>query len=632
MKKVGWLFILFGLLHVVTLLAQGASEVTNLQYTPDEHGVAFTVELIVEGYREQELDVYMWFYDPVQGDYVYNPSAHESFRTSGDALRVIEDIRPCCDTTYYADEDGRLDFYIPYSQFPAETEQFYPVVVVYQGSEELFRRSFPDDVLTVELPPVVFHSMDTEITDDSIIYSLDMSVHNRRQQDLEIYIWFYSDDLEDYVRNPSALGEYRTTDNLVVVWDTIRPCCVAVNYTDSRNLDFELPFRQLPDGAYDFYPFVEVYEGDELIGRQTFEDAVLTHNDTEIPVPEVGAAIHDISYQFEEAGLRMFVDFAVNGYAGQNVDVYAWFRSAQTDEVLINPLEDETYSNTDNQLRTATRTQACCEQTVYNNMELYIPYNQFPSTDYRYRYYPQIQIVVNDVDVLTTRYFTNQQIEVLGDEAPVGYIVQMTFPSLYVQEVFAGVSLGYRWDDVLIVYGMHEIDRHGTVVPGDQSYWTESVFPRNQYSPNGDAVYLDVLATSNLVVDLELWSLANIDATQDYIDGLKDARRVAQRGAQRLIPRLFRSAATGALRYVNGFLLIQDIASLFRQDTEISSDSLTFTPNQLFAMWQDEQNNPRAIPANSIRRQDFEFRGESALYEGDLIFRMYGYAGQRAVE
>ena len=631
MKKLAWLLVALMLLNAVVLQAQGESEVTSLSYSTDEHGVAFTVELIVDGYREQDLDVYMWFYDPIQDGYVYNPSAHESFRTNGDALRVIEDIRPCCDTTYYADEDGSLDFYMPYSQFPAETEQFYPVVAVYQGADELFRRSFADDVLPVENPPVLLHGMTTEITDDSIIYSLDMSVHNRRQADLDIYIWLYSDDLADYVRNPAALGNYRTTDNSLIMTRSIHPCCVAVNYTGSQSLEFEMPFRQLPDGVYDFYPFVEVYEGDELIGRRTFEDVVLSHTDSEFFAPDIGAAIQGISYQFEEAGLRMFVDFEVNGYAGQNVDVYAWFRAASSDEVLINPLEDETYSNADNQLRTAIRTEACCEQTVYTNAELYIPYNQFPSPDYRYRYYPQIQIVVNDDEVLTTRHFTNQQIEVLGDENPVGYIVQMNFPRLYVHEVYAGVSLGYRWDDVLVVYGMHEIDRHGTLVPGDQSYWTESVFPRNRYSPNGDAVYLDVLATSNLVVDLELWSLANIDATQDYIDGLKDARRAAQRGAQRLIPRLLRSAATGALRYVNGFLLIQDIASLFRQDTEISSDSLTFTPAQLYAMWQDEQNSP-AILANSIRRQDFEFRGIEALYQGELMFRFYGYAGHRAVE
>ena len=98
MKKHGWILLMLSvLLSIIMVQAQGESEVSDLRYEKDENGIAFTLDVLVEGFAEQELFVYVWFYDGDNAQYVANPSADEAYRTTNDSLTLWEDITPCCD-------------------------------------------------------------------------------------------------------------------------------------------------------------------------------------------------------------------------------------------------------------------------------------------------------------------------------------------------------------------------------------------------------------------------------------------------------------------------------------------------------------------------------------------------------
>ena len=503
--------------------------------------------------------------------------------------------------------DHSLEFYIPFDQFPSETEQFYPIVIVYQDSEIVLQRNFTDTVITVEQPPVVIHGISTEIGEESIIYNIELLINNYEDQSVPVFIWLYNETTDEYVKNPAALPDYRTETDSVLVWDSIRPWDTTVNYVDDQSVRLEMPFRQLPDGDYDFYPIVVVYAGDIIIGQRAFPDAVISTSDSVIEIPEVGSRIRRVDYQFEEAGLRLLLDFGVNGFEGQEIEIASWFRDSDTNELLANALQDESYSNADSQLVATTTFRACCEETNFNDFELYIPYNQFPAGTYHY--YPQIQIVHEDT-VLAVQDFADQPIEVLGNADPTGYIVELNV---------AEFSLNEDAGEVLLTYGIHEIDQDEVVIPGDQRYWLENIQAGETYTQGFEPVYLGVLATSDLAVDLELLSVVDAEGTQAYIESLVEANATSRRGFQLLLPRAVRTATEDAGSYVNGFVLLDEIASFFNEDAILQTESLTLSPDELLTIYQGEDGEFTSIV-------------DVAGHMVTLTFRLEGYARHQAVE
>jgi hypothetical protein len=187
------------------------------------------------------------------------------------------------------------------------------------------------------------------------------------------------------------------------------------------------------------------------------------------------------------------------------------------------------------------------------------------------------------------------------------------------------------WDDLLLVYSLYETDRQGTDIPGDQRYWTAYVRSGRIYFGDFETILLDVLADSELNLRMEFVEVANMEATQDAIEAMQDASKVARMGAQRIVPRLARLAAKSALRYVNGMLLFYDVIAFFdRNDRVIDTYEQSYSPEELLDLYR---------VTGAVGEQEWFTttvtsggEGSSHTYELTVRFGLYGYPTQQLHE
>ena len=195
---------------------------------------------------------------------------------------------------------------------------------------------------------------------------------------------------------------------------------------------------------------------------------------------------------------------------------------------------------------------------------------------------------VNSNDILEQRYFREKEIRVLGDERPAGYIVNYHIEEVFVEFATRGMTMnGRTWDNLLLSYTIYEIDSNGASIPGEQHFFIDPVgsgriIDSSEFVP----LLVDVLADSYLIEHMEFVDVANIEAAKEARDALEDAGELAKRGLRRLTLRVARVAAKAALRYVNGMLLIYDIAAFFETDRLFATVDRSYSPDDLYQIWQ----------------------------------------------
>jgi hypothetical protein len=601
----------------------------DLQVVEEDDGIRFWVDVSITNYANQELNLYLWLVDVASNEYLRNSDAHENYTNSSDTLYLEYNIKPCCESVTYG--IGDIHMFIPYDQLPAGDYTFYPQITVYdENIEYIDERSFWDLEIS-NRPPATgsasFHRVEHQYVAEGMWFTVDMTVRDRAGQDLMVYLWFVDEATGEFIRNPIASEDHRNSSNSLLTSVEIQPTSNNETYNDT-DVALYIPYHEFPRGSYNYSLFVGLYDAElNEITQDQFNDPIINSGDH--PFPESNILVRDISYTFEDAGVRYYVDMDVNGFAGQELDVYAFFRT-YSEEYIQSALQMDNYYQTDLGSIIAFNTiTPCCEgvqsYTGDSKIELYVPYNVFPHGTYSY--FPVIGVsYAGEQDQIKTRFFRDKTIEVLGDEQPAGYIVNYKIEQLdgVRPSNFGGMAnSGPEWDDLLLTYSLYEIDRNGTTIPGEQNYWTGYIWRNSTHTEGFETILLDIPADSYLMVRSEFMEVVDMDATEDAVDALRDVGKAARKGA-RFLPRVFRVAAKSAGRYVNGMLLWYDIIAFFEKDRLLGVYERSISPDELYQMYL--QTGARGETWLVDHATAGGEQGDYYQYDMTLEYWLYGYA------
>lgn len=607
--------------------------INDLQYVNEDNGIRFWLDMSVTDYANHDLLIVLWFIDGATGEYITNPSAYEDYINSNGLLRLTYDLQPCCQSVTYG--IGDIQIFLPYDQLPAGDSTFYPQVSVYDDNIELIeKREFTTLLLpntAIDNTGATIHYIEHQFADEGMWFLVDMTVNNRINEDLSLYVWFRDEITGEFIQNPSASDDHRNNGNSVFTTIDLKPESNTQNYIGT-DASLYIPYHEFPRNLTNYMPFVTLYDAElNEIAQQGFADVVIQPSD--YPAPASGLIIRDVTPVFEETGVRLSVDMDAIGYANRDLKVYAYFRD-YGEEYIHSALPDEGYYTTDKGLiYTETLISPSIASQAFtgdNQVELYVPYNVFPVGTYPY--FPVIGIsYVGDEDSLKNRFFRDKTIDVLGDEPPVGYFVNYRIDELYAPFTANGGGMansGPEWDDLLLIYSLYEIDKTGQMIPGEQQFWTKYVWPRTRHNEDFETILLDIPASSNLVVRMEFTEVVDLESTEEAVDNLRQAGKLAKRGT-RFLPRLFRIAAKSAIRYGNNMMLFYDIIAFFDEDRVLDVYERVIPSDELYTLYQSTGAVGREWFTDTVTSDSDNSRHS---YELTLKYWLYGYAGHRMRE
>ena len=602
----------------------------DLHFVREADGIRFTVDVSVSGYGHRALGLYLWFVDAATSDYIKNPDATPDYVDSSGDLFLSYDLKPCCDSF----DSGQIQMFIPYEEFPDSEYSFYPQLAIYDENLTLLdEQSYADTTIAYsssQTNTASIHSLDYQYADEGVRFLVDLTVHNRVNQDLTVNLWLIDNATGDYVQNPLADVAYRDTADDLVTSADLQPISANQQYTGT-DLVLYIPYDEFPRGDYNYSPFVTVNDASlKEIARHQFTDKSISSADH--PFPASGILIRDVEPQFDQAGVHFLVDFDAKGYSGQKLKLSTFFND-YSDQYIKSALPlPNYYVDSTGSIATDEVVTPCCDAiqsfTGDNRVDLYVPYNVFPVGTYSY--YPSIGVSLDGAtENLEWRVFKDRQIQVLGDQPPAGYIVNFKIDSLYGAHplnAFRMANTGRDWDNLLLTYGLNEVDASGETIPGGPHYWAHEVPWGPTYTDGFDTILLDVLASSNLVVRMDFVDVANMDATKKMIDQLRQGGDAAEAGAE-FLPRLFRVAAGAAGRYVNGWLWIYEIQDLLRKDIPFANYEHTISAARMFALY---QQTGAIGDRNQWFTEDVKVGGINDEYQYDLTlsYWLYGYDKQ----
>lgn len=235
------------------------------------------------------------------------------------------------------------------------------------------------------------------------------------------------------------------------------------------------------------------------------------------PSPTVAAdssSIDKLTVTFKRYSVSFLVDLTVHGQAGQDIFVGVWFRYSANDELIGADGWNDDYESANGSLVTSTTVNAIYETSVWsladgNPIELEIPYNLFPTVDYNYLYYPQVEVRnLATSETLASVAFQDTVLRVKGEGEPNSYRVWMNIHNLYIadgtEDCCPPVSSGS--DEFYTVYTLSHYETDGLTTTatngwGPYDVWAGEVYEENYFDP----VIIDIPATGNgvfLTIDL----------------------------------------------------------------------------------------------------------------------------------
>ena len=179
---------------------------------------------------------------------------------------------------------------------------------------------------------------------------------------------------------------------------------------------------------------------------------------------EPSATIDGFSMNFGGAGVSFFIDLTIKDMVDQEAKVLVWFRYAANNEYVTNAGWDEDFTTPSGYLAVSTAIDPIYETSVWaldggNAIELVVPYNQFPSADYDYYYYPQIAIYNPATEeFLANVAYEDRIVTVKGSEAPNSFRVWFQVTDLHQidgAEDCCVTSSGS--DEVYVLYAMSHL-------------------------------------------------------------------------------------------------------------------------------------------------------------------------------
>lgn len=459
-----------------------------------------------------------------------------------------------------------------------------------------------------------------EYETSGIRHSFDMVLEGRVDEDLSIVVWFKDAETGDYITNPYAPAKYRNSNNVIHLLQDFHKQSFVENYSPD-DFSFLMPYEVFPGSRMNYTLEVSIHDAElNTIYVEYLTDTVIAVDG--LSVPESGVLIRDLGVTFDDTGINLNIDLTADNLPVDDYSIYVFFLDYNA-EFIQNAIPIEDYYQLPNgAIASVAELDLCCGSRVnLNDIELFVPFNAFPNGSYYY--YPVIAVYLDgNEEAIEFREFEDMTIEVMGNERPVGYIVNFELDSLYIHQTFNAYIIGTPYHDQLMIsYSLSQLDAGNNILSGDQGIWVDAVANGPQQGDQ-QRLLVDVQANNRLAMRYDFVDVVDLDGYRNARDALKQGRRVASQAAKSLTPRLFRAAARGALRYTNGFLLLYDIFSLFEEDQHIDSYERIFTPDELYALYQASGPNEWETVSFSVGGPGYE-NGHN--YEVDSVFSLHGY-------
>lgn len=304
------------------------------------------------------------------------------------------------------------------------------------------------------------------------------------------------------------------------------------------------------------------------------------------------ATIDRVRYEFEQTGIRFYVDVTVDGERDQDVLVGVWFLYDDSEEYAYNAGPDDEYESQSGSLVTSTLVRPCCDNTVYrredgSSIDLFIPYNAFPSATYDWAYVPMVAVQSKGSgDFLATEALWDEPITVVGSGDPLGHVVWLSVRSMQVVEMQES-GLFDSPDEIMLLYTLNEVTPDGYLRAYDMHAWgvydmTEGETYDADYFP---WLQIDAWSGSSVWASLVLTEVDNYEAAQEYI-GLVNATV----GGVGLVTFPFAlnpavAAGIGIAAFISGVADITiNVIALLDTDDVFGDMAQEFTPDRVRAL------------------------------------------------
>lgn len=183
----------------------------------------------------------------------------------------------------------------------------------------------------------------------------------------------------------------------------------------------------------------------------------------QLPAPSAHAQapaieLNAFAVRFDTNGVTYVVDASFDNLVEVDLEVVVWAWNESAEVYLYNETGDEEYTTEESGLMyTRVNIEPTYTPDYREEIELYLPYDQFPYLDYDYAYEPVVIIDNARTDErLFVQRMSNHEVRVYGTEGAYGYRAFMSVRGITVHDpVEDGVFQGAP-DDILFLYQLSE--------------------------------------------------------------------------------------------------------------------------------------------------------------------------------
>lgn len=164
--------------------------------------------------------------------------------------------------------------------------------------------------------------------------------------------------------------------------------------------------------------------------------------------------INDFKVRFGADGVTYFIDASFDNLVEVDLQVVVWAWNESGESYLYNESGDDAYTSDSGLLYGLTEIEPTYTPDYREEIEIFVPYDQFPVVDYDYLYDPVLIIdtVIGRERLLVDR-MSNHTVRVHGSEAYYGY---RAFFSVREITVHDAVEDGLFVDEILFIYQLSE--------------------------------------------------------------------------------------------------------------------------------------------------------------------------------
>jgi hypothetical protein len=315
---------------------------------------------------------------------------------------------------------------------------------------------------------------------------------------------------------------------------------------------------------------------------------------------EPSVDISNFAVRFDTNGVTYAFDASFDNLVEVELQVVVWAWNDSGETYLYNETGDDEYTTDETGLLYGLiEVEPTFTPDYQEEIEVFIPYDQFPFVDYDYTYDPVVIIdtVISKERLLVER-MSNHTVRVFGEEDPYGYRAFLSIREITVHDA---VEDGLFVDEILFIYQLSE-----TTGEWDQPELAGNEFKLYEFDMQADAGTMDkgdvippeafrwlevyVLAERDLWVSFTLTEVVDNEAALEYAGLLNEF--VA--GGATLAAPFVMSNPVGAMGVAIAaaaatiFNIGVNIYNLLDEATIIGESHERITPAQLAGMYEDD--------------------------------------------